>query len=185
MAALAALVLSAQLAHCPPQGDAKVARVAALNILKRRMTVPQVDSAITLKAILASGDDAKRWDSHRGASIEGYIVNVKPGGIESVNCHAKAVLDRDTHIEMGLKSDVPKTERVIVEVTPQIRQTRHPEWTTAKLRQLIGKKVRITGWLFYDAEHSNASAHTCKKCVNAWRATAWEIHPVTQIEIVR
>jgi len=172
-------------AVCPPEGDAVQAEARELNPLKRRMELPgALDPGVTLVAMLAPGDDEHRWNTKDGARIEGYVVNVKPGGIESVNCHARAVADRDTHIEIALTANAPETERVVVEVTPQVRKARHPDWTTPELKKLIGKRVRVTGWLFFDAEHKAESAHTCTHCAHAWRATAWELHPVTAIEIL-
>ena len=67
------------LANCPTVGDATGARVRALNTLKRRMTAPtpgNVDPNVTLKAMVASGDDTNRWDEKRGATIEGYVADV-------------------------------------------------------------------------------------------------------------
>src|SRR2546429_8239945 len=77
------------LASCPPQGDAKQAAARALNPLKRRMAIPtarDIDPRVTLTAMLAPGDDTNRWDTKRAAVIEGYVADVKVGGIESVNC---------------------------------------------------------------------------------------------------
>ena len=36
----------------------------------------------------------------QGAEIIGYISDVKIGGIESTNCRARSVNERDTHIEL-------------------------------------------------------------------------------------
>jgi hypothetical protein len=45
------------------------------------------------------------------------VVDVKPGGkAETCNCGATAVIDMDTHIELGLSEETEPGQRVIVEV---------------------------------------------------------------------
>jgi hypothetical protein len=36
----------------------------------------------------------------------------------------------------------------------------------------------------FDSQHANAAENTNPGGANNWRATAWEIHPVTDIQIV-
>lgn len=38
-------------------------------------------------------------------------------------------------------------------------------------------RVRIYGWLFFD------NWHAADGSVGTWRGSAWEIHPITRIEI--
>jgi hypothetical protein len=108
---------------CGMAGDARSPGVQALNRLKNRYTAPQqIDPAITLTAILAPGGDTGRWKVKQGAEIIGYVSDVKVGGIESTNCHARASEQRDTHIELVLDPMAGSpTQRVIVEVTPRWR----------------------------------------------------------------
>ena len=40
------------------------------------------------------------------------------------------------------------------------------------------------GWLFFDSEHTNAAENTNPGNASNWRATAWELHPVTSFSIV-
>jgi hypothetical protein len=106
-----------------------------------------------------------------------------------VNCHARDASDRDTHIELVLDPlSSSGSERVIVEVTPRTRAfmaSGGVDWSTHALRvDLLGRWVRVTGWLFFDAEHTNQSQHTAPGRPDPWRATAWELHPVTAIETV-
>src|SRR5579859_1107669 len=92
---------AAVLAACPVEGDAKIAGVKDLNLLKRRMTTPtsaDMDNQVTLAAMVAPGDDTSRFDVKMGATIEGYVADVKVGGVESVNCHTHDPQYRDTHI---------------------------------------------------------------------------------------
>jgi hypothetical protein len=77
---------------------------------------------------------------------------------------------------------------VIVEVTPRWRAmmaARGVDWSTRTLRRgYLGRWVRVTGWLLFDAEHANAAENTEPGRARNWRATAWEIHPITSIEVV-
>lgn len=176
---------------CPSQGDAKSDRVQSLNLLKNRETMPawgDYDTHATLAAILAPGQDARRWSNNEGATITGYVIDVKPGGLETVDCHARDLADRDTHIEIGLRPGAPKTARMIVEVTPRWRlrmAAQGVDWSTSKLEQVLpGHWVRISGWLFFDAEHKGQSENTAPGRASDWRATAWEIHPITAMTLV-
>ncbi len=114
---------------------------------------------------------------------------MKPGGIETVNCKARDLPDRDTHIELVLDPmTVAGPERVIVEVTPRWRALMAAKGvdgsTPALRRQYLGRWVRVTGWLLFDAEHANAAENTAPGRPRNWRATAWEVHPITSIEVV-
>lgn len=183
--ALSLVVTSGSFAKCPAAGDAKKATAAALDVLKNRATDPViVDPAITLEAMLAPRGDATRWQNSQAATITGYVIAVTEGSIETSNCHAKDALHRDTHLQIALTRRATATQAIVVEVTPRWRTAAKAaglDWSTAALKTLIGKRVRVTGWLLLDAEHLNASAHTHKGAHN-WRASAWEVHPVTALE---
>ena len=178
---------------CAMEGDTRSPGVRALNRLKNRYTAPsasQIDPSITLAAIMAPGYDLSRWKVNRGAEIVGYIYDVKPGGVESTNCHEKNRADRDTHIEFVLNpSDSAASKRVIVEVTPrwrEIMRLRGMNWSTPALRDhFLGRWVRVQGWMLLDVEHESESENTVPGRDRNWRATAWEIHPVTDIEVVQ
>ncbi len=180
------------LAKCPVTGDAADATTQALNKLKRRMTVPtpqDIDTKATLQALVAPGDDTARWNENRGATIEGYVAGVKVGGIESANCHTRDPVFRDTHIELTLDPMAnDESTYVIVEVTPQVRQEiakKGLDWSTRTLRTtLLGRWVRISGWLLFDVEHKQNAKNTASDSAHIWRATVWEIHPITAIEVL-
>jgi hypothetical protein len=176
---------------CGMEGDARSPGVQALNRLKNRYAAPQqIDPAITLAAILAPGRDTGRWKVKQGAEIVGYVSDVKVGGIESTNCHARSANERDTHIELVLDPMVGSpTQRVIVEVTPRwraIMAAQEVDWSTRALRdRLLGRWIKVRGWMLFDVEHQNASENTAPGRERNWRATAWEIHPITSIEVVQ
>ena len=176
---------------CGMAGSAAAVKWQALNRLKNRFTAPgpaEMDGAATLAALLAPGDDRNRWSEARGAVVTGYVRSVKPGGFETSNCLAKAREFRDTHIELVPDPMDGSALTVIVEVTPRWRAilaARGVDWSTATLRhQLLGRWVRVTGWLMFDAEHANAAANTAPGHPRDWRATAWEVHPITDLRVV-
>ena len=179
---------------CPDSGDAKLARVRALNRLKNRSAEPQatdIDSAVTLAAILApSTDDASRFNDAKAAEITGYVFRVIPGGSsETTNCKKGDPVHRDTHIELTLSpTDTAEIRRVIVEVTPRWRaamQQDSVDWSTATLQQTLeGHWARVRGWLMFDTEHKGQAENTHPGGGTNWRATAWEVHPISAITVI-
>jgi len=176
---------------CPLEGDATTSSLKALNELKNRTTSPtatQIDSSITLAAVLAPGNDVNRWSPSQAAVVTGFVINVKPGGPETVNCHAKDLQHTDTHIELALNpEDAQGIKHMIVEVTPRgraIMVSKGKDWSTPKLHAtLIGHKVTVTGWMMLDKEHCNASENTNPGNAKNWRGTCWEIHPITGLAL--
>jgi hypothetical protein len=60
------------------------------------------------------------------------------------------------------------------------------DWSTEMLqKQLTGHWVRFEGWLFYDTQHESEAENAAPGRANNWRATAWELHPVTRIEVIQ
>jgi len=176
---------------CPIEGNAKSDRIKELNKLKNRTTFPQAsdfDTTITLQKLLAKGEDQKRWSSSKAVKVIGYVYDVKMGGIETCNCKTKEKDLRDTHIELVTDPMNPdKSLRFIAEVTPRWRQEMKKKglnWSTRALRdKYLGRWVVIEGWLMFDEEHEHQAQNTSPLGKNNWRATAWEIHPITKIEL--
>lgn len=175
----------------PTRSGRNYAEISGLNELKNRYHAPtarDVDSSVTLARVLDPGDDETRFDEHRGALVEGVVDAVKVGGVETVNCKARDPKYRDTHIELSLRMRAAETERVVVEITPRWRSAMAAhgvDWSTEALRsRLVGHVVRFRGWLLYDAEHQNEAENTSPGNPRDWRATAWEIHPVTSLEVI-
>lgn len=180
---------------CSMQGDAQSARLQSLNLLKNRYLAPgaaDIDERITLRAMVAPGPDKDRFRPDQAVTVVGYVNLVRKGGVETVNCRAQEVDDRDTHVEIVPDAaDLGDGTRVLIsEVTPRLREIARrqgEDWSTATLRSKYtkGTKVRVTGWLMFDLEHSGASENTNPGGAKNWRATAWEIHPITAIEAIR
>ena len=109
---------------------------------------------------------------------------------ETANCGDLTEQFTDTHITVAVQKTNDLTKTLIVEVTPWWRQVmaqRGVDWSTATLKQTLqGHTVKFRGWLMFDLDHVDESINT--RSANAarqpWRKTAWEIHPITAIEIV-
>lgn len=176
---------------CPVEGNAKSERIKDLNKLKNRTTAPQLadfDTTITLQKLVASGKDQTRWSSSKAVKVIGYVYDIKVGGVETCNCKTKEKDLRDTHIELVTDPMNPaKSLRFIAEVTPRWRQEMKKKgvnWTTRALRdKFLGRWVVVEGWLMFDEEHEHQAQNTSPEGKNNWRATAWEIHPITKIEV--
>jgi hypothetical protein len=171
-------------APCGIHGNAqRGSREYTLNSFKNRSQAPRtVNPRITLAA-LANG---ARFNNNEAAAIIGYVALVKPGGRETCNCHATDAAHKDTHIALVTNRANANDERkhVVVEVTPRSRRLYHLPSTATLKKQILHKRVIITGWLFYDSMHEGNAANTNPRGKSVWRATCEEIHPVSGIKVL-
>lgn len=136
-------------------------------------------------------------------SLTGYLYYAKDGGVESSNCQLQAP-DIDFHIGIGpdanLAADIAAkkkltvtehgrvtSESVIVEMTPHWRGQFAPSWNLDLLKNAIGRQVRVVGQLLADNEHddSNDDCGLVLHGAKCWRATIWELHPVTGFQVCK
>jgi hypothetical protein len=135
-------------------------------------------------------------------TVVGFFEIIRPqsGSSESTNCRATAERDTDWHIALVASTNEREPEAVVVEPTPRTKR-RNNGWTPANARQFAIRKsvggardttvpqVRVTGFLMLDPSHPHAIRRACTgnctppRC--CYRATLWEIHPVTKIEVRR
>lgn len=140
-------------------------------------------------------------------TVEGYFEIVKPqktsapssGNVgESPNCHSWEEGDTDWHIALVADTSETEDRAVVVEPTPRTKRL-NVGWTPANVTSRSVRRtsssprngnnaprVRITGFLMLDPVHP---AHIEGKCTSNcaskkfFRATLWELHPVTRIEV--
>jgi hypothetical protein len=174
---------------CPPQGLGKKTPrnptgqlsqfFIDLNLLKNRDSAPgRIDRSITLAEILKSANDDK-FDNSQGAEITGYVAYVYPGEAgESCNCSRTDLRDIHIAIVCSPRHRDDKTRWMFVEVTPRFQRSLG---TSESLQVLEGTWVKFKGWMFYDAQHKGNAKTVNPRGKAIWRATPWEIHPVTEI----
>lgn len=175
---------------CPASGAAVTPGGREFMRLKNRDATPgpgDFDEGVSLEALLRPGEDRGRWSEARAGRVEGYVVEVVGGGVEAANCYSYR--ERDVHIHVAARADAPRTEWLVMEVTPRTRLRaagRGRDWSANALRaELVGRRCRFEGWLLFDREHADESENTAPGARGNWRATAWELHPVTSIEVLR
>jgi len=193
IAGIAVIVIAAWLIfaqNCPNAGIAFTKHARQLHILKNRTALPEssdFDSRITLNSLLQSGDDKDRWQTNHAARIQGEVIDVAYARPEATNCFSPC--RRDIHILIATQKQARKNEQVVLEVTPNLRDwaaKQGIDWTEGSLRtQLIGHWCEFAGWLYFDVDHAKDSENTAALNPNNWRATAWELHPVTEITVIR
>ena len=176
--------------NCPSVGIALTSRARDLHRLKNRTSFPQAsdfDPNATLEALLQPGNDTNRWSTNRAARIQGEVIDVAYAGSEAANCFSPC--RRDIHINIAMHKGVTLREQVVVEVTPKWNDwasQQGMDWTEEALRaQLIGHWCEFEGWLYFDLGHAEESENVSPGKADNWRATAWEIHPVTKITVIR
>jgi hypothetical protein len=134
---------------------------AEAKTLRGRATAPKaadLDASVTLEALLAKTDKSA-FSEAKGAAIEGWVVQ------------SEREEDGDFHIALAsAKAESDTRKWMIVEVTPAW-QKKSASLAPAALRKLVGTKVRVTGWLYYEPDEEQPDP----------RGTPWEIHPVTAI----
>ena len=176
--------------YCPPSGLGLTSSQRNVYRLKNRTSLPQAsdfDPQATLTSILQPGNDQSRWSQARAARVEGYVVSIGRAGIEMAQCYSPC--RRDIHINLASRMEAPASEQMVLEVSPYLERmmaAQGVDWSEKKLKEtLLGRWVRFEGWLFFDVGHDEESTNTYREGSNLWRATAWEIHPITRIEVIR
>jgi len=122
--------------------------------------------------------------------IETHPADLSSG--ESVNCDTKKdPLGNDVHMALGTAYGADECTSVTAELSPHFRPGDwkiladiKPKDKVEKTTPITQFPVRVTGQLFFDASHklcNNGKA----VAGNPARQSAWEIHPVYQVDICR
>jgi len=176
--------------NCPSVGIALTTRARRLHQLKNRTAFPQAsdfDPRVTLETLLQPGDDSSRWSIARAARVQGEVIDVAYARPEATNCWHPC--RRDIHILIATRNGAAKSEQVVVEVTPHFQDwatEQGIDWSAETLHaQLVGHWCEFEGWLYFDMGHAEESENILPHNAENWRATAWELHPVTKVTIIR
>ncbi len=188
----AAAVLAQGSSPCPPQGDATKAKAQQLNVLRARTDEPSdddIDDTADISALIAPGDDTLRWQADTAVEISAFVIDVRDGGMTSANCHSADPADHDTILDLSPGPNFSdNSHRVLAVITPQWRRImarNQVDWSMRAIRaKYVQRTVTIRGWLFFNSDAAARSVNTAPLAgVGVTRATAWEIHPVTAIEL--
>lgn len=166
------------------------------NPRKNRIDDAQGAHVLSLRTIeslpedLSAPHNRTKWTAAQQAAVAGFEgVAVSATGFmsvvdtsgdharhekaESCNCDLVGPDEVDWHIYLVPGAAASRSAAVVVELTPRVRRS-HPGWSDAALKA-ASDSVRVTGWLMYDPDHPDQVGKT--------RATVWEIHPVTKLEV--
>ena len=111
-------------------------------------------------------------------SLAAFIDSVRNTASESVNCKQSGVENNDIHVNLVENPGADLCASVTAEISPHFRPV---AW--AHLGQMaITRPVRITGQLFFDADHLPCQDGQ-RSGPHPKRRSTWEIHPVYGIGI--
>lgn len=170
---------------CPPEGLAKAEKEKELYRKKGYWVTPRKYKPMKLSAFLRKGADRSRWKEGDAVEIHAYvdtIFNYKSP--EKCNCDSEEEVGQDVRIYMVTKPR--KYPYMVAEISPRFREiisNQGYDFSTPGLKAAFQKKkVIIRGYLMYDYFHQkDATNYGYASYPKKPRATAWEIHPVTDI----
>ena len=184
---IGSLVLSR---NCPSAGLAITPNARALHRLKNRTASPgpsEFNPNISLTELLKPGNDSSRWSTQQAARIQAYVIDVAYARPEATNCYLPC--RRDLHIAVANRKGAPQNEQIILEITPNLRESADNQgldWSESSIRaQMVDHWCEFEGWMYFDEGHAQESENTAPHNAGNWRATAWEIHPVTRFMVLR
>lgn len=163
---------------CGPTGSATDNTRKALNKNKNRTDLPNESDYVDISWDDLKGLPSDQVNDFQGApvAVVGFLSHqVKVEGAESTNCGLTGTDEVDWHMYFTKTAAKPISEAIIVETTPRTRPAH--QWTTTMLDPLVDSdtRVRISGWLMFDSEHTGE--------IGSHRATVWEVHPITRIQV--
>jgi hypothetical protein len=166
---------------CAAVGNSSDPKMIKLNSQKNRIDIPEATAYIPVDWEALKGLPSTSPNDLQGAPVmvSGYLshrINVEdkaPG--ESTNCNLVNEDEVDWHIYLTSSPNQAISQAIIVETTPRTRPLH--TWDRSVLDGLVNtnNQVRISGWLIYDLQHVGE--------IGTQRATVWEVHPVTRIEV--
>jgi hypothetical protein len=174
---------------------------ATLLVLKNRGAKANHPQQVTVAQLR---NPASNFTPSQQVWVTGFVASLDKGGFkETCNCGREDLRDIHINIVAGPAERKNKAKYVVVEITPRWQEKMHLDDSDydamlEKVRgQIEGKWVRFEGWLMSDSFHVTESKNTAKSttpsckddgsdpkpCV--WRATTWEVHPVTKYKVVQ
>jgi hypothetical protein len=110
--------------------------------------------------------------------LAAFVDSVRNSGPESANCRLLGAENNDIHVNLVENPGDDLCNSVTAEISPHFRPV---VW--AHLAQMaVTRPVRITGQLFFDADHRPCEGGQ-RSGPHPKRRSTWEIHPVYGIDI--
>lgn len=187
---------------CPACGTVKDKKHQTLNLQKNRDKAVTSPQKITVQEVRDPANNTGKFTPSKQVWVTGYVAGVDPGGMpETCNCKRPDLRDVHINIVADLSEVNDQTKYVVVEFTPRWeKKFMLDDSNYDAMRQMVedklkGKWVKFSGWMLFDFIHENASQSTAPGnpvCPNDgklhsgcnWRATPWEVHPVTAYTVV-
>jgi hypothetical protein len=149
-----------------------------------------------------AGDEATLVFGYEGLPVRvvGYVATdrrytppqfgAKAEGAESTNCEA-GEHQGDVHVWITPRMNRDLTHAIVTEFTPRVREAMLQDAAESAVKKLtlIAKenlRVRVSGWLLFDEDHPEQLRDRVEsdgKLMRQRRATLWEVHPVTELEV--
>ena len=166
-----------------------------LSILKNRYWLPPSTPTISFGKMLSTQSGSPSLSTDSGVSLVCYVAEAHAGGVEIWNCNLTSEQDRDyyftvvpTAADVGRERKGDHSRVLVAEMSPRIKQLAavigYP-WNSIKaLSSLVGKKVRLEGWLLDDFVHRKDSLIDGGNRKKIQRGSCWEVHPITAIHVL-
>jgi hypothetical protein len=197
--------------ECGPEGKSREGGTltgdkAKGNRLKNRFRLPENFEKMSFDEFLKLPGYQTGFLENKGVELVAYVKDLHRGGTkgETANCGANRPDQVDIHINLV---DDPNNQSysgkglIVAEVTERTRRLgkggflkfstprgETQDWAYQSLRdRLVGRWVRVKGWLFFDRDHVHEDWGTdpADNKGNAnWRGHSWEIHPLMEIEVL-
>jgi hypothetical protein len=176
---------------CQACGTAKSAEGRTLDVQKNRGQEATKPTKITVAEVRDPKNDNGHFNPNMQVEVTGYVAFVTEGGFEETSNCGRADL-RDIHINIvtGPQEVGNQTKYVVVEFTPRWEKTfglddsDYQKMLGGVKSQIELKWVTFRGWMLYDYIHADASESVHPGKPGNWRATPWEVHPVTSFKIL-
>jgi len=188
---------------CKACGKTQNTSLQKLNVLKNRGTKATNPHKVTVEEIRDPANNTGRFRSSQKVWVIGYVAGLDNGGNRET-CNCKRADLRDVHINIVASPSEAgdKTKYVVVEFTPRwekefnLDDSDYDAMKQKVEQQIGGKWVKFEGYMMRDFVHAKESKSTAAPntptCLDngndpspcVWRATAWEVHPVTAYTVV-
>ncbi len=194
--AITIVAMEAGKKQCPPEGSANPKkgkhaelkpREKNLNLHMNRETLPQssdFEKTVGIEDFYNSKDDSI-FSEDKAATLTGYIFRASTNGMESCNCFTEDKNEYSTNVYLSpnpLTAETRLADCIVTVITPYSRSL-HPDWTTDFFNyKMVGKKVKVSGWMIYNYLKGNLSVETNSNGTQPERRTIWGLCPVTGLE---